>query len=509
MASYTTNYNLKKPDRVDFIAIQDLNDNADTIDTTILAEKQSVMEWAKGTFRNDNQLINADFQVWLKGVGLTGTGSKLFWQLVGGWFCYAATSSNIFEKVTNGIKLTTMTAGYSARLGQYLKYNKNLSGKTVTITVKASSMVGTLQIYQTDNGTNTYLGQLSADGVKSITFTYPTGTTNCGIFVQTSGTVGDTATIEWGKLEMGSIATPFIPKPYVIELQDCLMYDTNGEIIPPYINPNLLINGNFLNPINQRGQTTYSIASGGIYTIDRWRLQSWDTSTATLTLDNGLLISYSGAYKADLRYYFTPSDTVDLYNKQVLLSFEIEILSGSLNSVQVGRKESPYTSYVWGGPITASGKYSFVGTILDATTLMVVFTTATNVATSFRLKWVKLELGYIATPLAPRDDELQRCQKYARPVSVSNQGARLIQYTSSTLEFHIPITVTMRTVAPTIDTSTFSVRAMGSSTNIAGFTFAVTAFDTHIRIVATKTSHGLTDAALVIPYGLLFDNEIY
>lgn len=37
MASYTTNYNLKKPDRVDFIAIQDLNDNADAIDAAIKA----------------------------------------------------------------------------------------------------------------------------------------------------------------------------------------------------------------------------------------------------------------------------------------------------------------------------------------------------------------------------------------------------------------------------------------------------------------------------------------
>lgn len=37
MASYTTNYNLKKPDRVDFIAIQVLNANADIIDAGIKA----------------------------------------------------------------------------------------------------------------------------------------------------------------------------------------------------------------------------------------------------------------------------------------------------------------------------------------------------------------------------------------------------------------------------------------------------------------------------------------
>ena len=35
MASYTENYNLKKPDRTDFYSVQDFNDNADIIDTAL------------------------------------------------------------------------------------------------------------------------------------------------------------------------------------------------------------------------------------------------------------------------------------------------------------------------------------------------------------------------------------------------------------------------------------------------------------------------------------------
>ena len=35
MADYTENYNLKKPDRIDFYSIQDFNDNADVIDNTL------------------------------------------------------------------------------------------------------------------------------------------------------------------------------------------------------------------------------------------------------------------------------------------------------------------------------------------------------------------------------------------------------------------------------------------------------------------------------------------
>ena len=477
------------------------------IKADISAAVSDVKAWVRGTFYNPNLLIDGDFQVWLKGVGLTGTSSKLFWQLVGGWFCYAATSSNIFEKVTNGIKLTTMTAGYSARLGQYIKYNKNLAGKTVTITVKASSMIGTLQIYQTDNGTNTYLGQLSVDGVKSITCTYPTGAANCGIFVQTSGAVGDTATIEWVKLELGSVATPFVPKPYAIELQDCLMYDADGVIIPPYGKKNFIINSTLTNPINQRGQTTYSIANGSIYTVDRWKLVSWDTSSATLVIDGGLLVSYSGAYKADIRQIISAVNTTPLHNKQMTLSFEIEILSGSLTSVAVGQRESPYTSYIYSGAITASGTYSFTGTIGTPERLILVFTTANGVTTSFRLKWVKLELGLVATPFEPEfyDDELRNCQWYGINVGAGYTPLRLDKYDANTLEFVLPLPQ-MR-VNPSADTSYLSIRQPGLTTSITGFTYSIGTQPGSLKIKATKTAHGLTDAYLVVGATTFFDAE--
>lgn len=36
---YTTNYNLKKPDLTDLISVADLNDNSDTIDTTLFSKE--------------------------------------------------------------------------------------------------------------------------------------------------------------------------------------------------------------------------------------------------------------------------------------------------------------------------------------------------------------------------------------------------------------------------------------------------------------------------------------
>ena len=54
-------------------------------------------------------------------------------------------------------------------------------------------------------------------------------------------------------------------------------------------NPNLLDNWYFGNPVNQRGQTSYSKA--WIYTIDRWQV----SQNTTLTVNNGS-VSLNGGY---------------------------------------------------------------------------------------------------------------------------------------------------------------------------------------------------------------------
>ena len=47
-----------------------------------------------------------------------------------------------------------------------------------------------------------------------------------------------------------------------------------NETVSQLTNPNLLINSDFRNPINQRGSTTYEISNfwKNIYTVDRWIL---------------------------------------------------------------------------------------------------------------------------------------------------------------------------------------------------------------------------------------------
>ena len=53
--------------------------------------------------------------------------------------------------------------------------------------------------------------------------------------------------------------------------------------LPTISNPNLLINGDFRNPVNQRGKLTYTTTNAQIiYTIDRWR-----TKGLTVVVNNG------------------------------------------------------------------------------------------------------------------------------------------------------------------------------------------------------------------------------
>lgn len=92
---------------------------------------------------------------------------------------------------------------------------------------------------------------------------------------------GDTMEIEWCALYEGEYTAetlpPYVPKEYAIEALNC------GVPMHPR---NLLDNSDFTNPVNQRGQTSYTNSYG----IDRWR--TWDGHT--ITVNNGY-ISIAGS----------------------------------------------------------------------------------------------------------------------------------------------------------------------------------------------------------------------
>ena len=91
--------------------------------------------------------------------------------------------------------------------------------------------------------------------------------------------VGQTITLKWAALYEGSYTADTLPayqpKGKHVEMLNC------GVPLAPH---NILDNSDFINPVNQRGETSYT-ANG--YTIDRWR----DTNNATtMVTEKGLTL---------------------------------------------------------------------------------------------------------------------------------------------------------------------------------------------------------------------------
>ena len=245
MASYTTNYNLKKPDRVDFIAIQDLNENADTIDTTILAEKTAVQEWAKGTFSNPNLARNGDFQFWHHGTSFTALVSEIIKKYTAdGWAALSNYIGNTVEKlIINGenyykqtfINCVSTSLANIEQIVEDLNTYSDFSGKTATFSAKAKCTTACRCIFiaYTVGGSTSYI-TTNIDNSNtfkrySVTATIPDNATNIrygiGMSRGIDATFNGTETI-FGecKFERDSVATPFVPRPHADELKLCQRY---------------------------------------------------------------------------------------------------------------------------------------------------------------------------------------------------------------------------------------------------------------------------------------------
>ena len=247
MAEYTANYRLKKPDRTDYYNVADFNSNSDIIDkyvkqnldesksytdsknTEAVAEATTytdskiteTKDWAVNTFINPNLLINGDFQVWQRGESFSGGVLKYTadrWQM--GW----GTDVDItVEKVDNGIKVSSNVASASP-IRQYIENPERLAGKTLTLSFEIAETTGTVNVYY-NAGSSIQLGSVSEVGVHSFTFTCPSSVTKLCIFLQTPSTAISSFVLKWTKLELGSVATPFVPRLYGEELALCQRYN--------------------------------------------------------------------------------------------------------------------------------------------------------------------------------------------------------------------------------------------------------------------------------------------
>lgn len=152
-------------------------------------------EYINNLHSNPNLLINGDFQVWQRGTHFENVAVGKYqadrWQVVSTNGKYLA----IVDKVVDGLKITQDTSGgASCVLRYYLEDSdfQRIKGKVCTISKSIDGVITSSRIIPTTN--------------------------------KIEAPAGANVTVNWVKLELGSVATPFIPRPYAEELALCQRY---------------------------------------------------------------------------------------------------------------------------------------------------------------------------------------------------------------------------------------------------------------------------------------------
>lgn len=239
-------------------------------------------------------------------------------------------------------------------------------------------------------------------------------------------------------------------------------------------NPNLLINTDFRNPVNQRGQSEYIDAWE--YCIDQWLLGG----DGRIYVNNGYL-KVIGAFDQYVNYR-VPEETV--------ITFSIKLLNGKIYSKTLVMGTEDQTCNIEGTEIYVT---LFVGETPDNskyTRIRFYFPiqeTESNLVLS-----VKLELGAFSTLANEVVDyaaELRKCQRYLQVIPAYNTF-RAAYVDNSGFKFNIPIEG-MR-INPSLSGSI----AICGIDNAVQVDFIMSAYttDNMIVIAANKNSHGLKDA---------------
>lgn len=281
-----------------------------------------------------------------------------------------------------------------------------------------------------------------------------------------------------GIIPGGSITNDMLQGPVSVEKGGTGATTPQGALanLGAGVRPSLLVNGDFRagHVVNQRGQTSY--ATNG-YTLDMWRM---DGGTLAIDVDG---ISFTSGYVISQKM-----DGIDLSD-------------GIARTVSYMDSDGDVYSGILGAEYSDIGDFSFTYDAGDALYVM-----SKNNAKKIRA--MKLEEGDTQT-LAYQDDtgawqllpqpesdyatQLAKCQRYLQLTLAGEYRASYVS--ANSIVFVVPTPVTMR-VAPTI-IGNFLVKTIRGTTQ-TGFTFSILLRSGCIRVSATKTAHGLTDAMLNI-----------
>jgi hypothetical protein len=278
--------------------------------------------------------------------------------------------------------------------------------------------------------------------------------------------------------------------------------------LPTISNPNLLINGDFRNPVNQRGITKYEGQTSKGYSIDRWCIGEQDYQRTVEVVNGGITITNPNTtYIGTLQQIFEHTLPQGDYT-----------LSVKVKSVARGR-----ATMSCGGSHYETKKDLLLGvntlTLTDAT--VDSFKIYLEPDSQITLEWAKLEVGTTPTPFSPRPyaEEIALCQRYVyvwKPVDHYTLAYHIFKSNSNSINFSVQLPFVMR-ASP-------SLSVLGGSVScVYNDNFNETYGSTSIEIdiannytAKVKANFGITfrtdDPVEFFAYsslGLLFDAEIY
>ena len=254
-------------------------------------------------------------------------------------------------------------------------------------------------------------------------------------------------------------------------------------------NPSLLINGDFRNPVNQRGLTKYEGSDEkDVYTIDRWKLEKSSSARSVEVLDGCVKITNNNSsYNVKFLQVFEHTLPLDDYT----LTVKVKSVSGTATA-RVGEKYIELVAGINHVSTTEALENVYIG----------VYTNS-----SIEIEYIKLERGAIATPFAPRlySEELLLCRRFYRENAV-----RLTSWQHTTSYAYFAYNYEPMRVAPV-----FSYAGFGEVLNHAGAVATVTAVQvlekTEINRLTIRAVYNDSTTAYyrLISGKIILDAEIY
>lgn len=390
---------------------------------------------------NPNILDNPDFRInqrSVSSISLTAGDSAVTDWVNDRWFFSVVGKDNtgVYNATTHTIESQSVSnkSGFYANIKQSISDPVKFAGSVMTLSCSMSELDAPAEIHLLrDNGPNTDITVIAKTAydmaeMKTLTFTMPNDLTEDSRVYAVLQSQGS-AKFNWAKLELGTVATQFVPPANAEELLKCQSKDNLGNsrlvsdsILPSLMNsrmmsnPNLLDNPDFM--INQRGSNLYT--SG--YTVDRWYLAT-----------NGLC-SLSYAYDGiTLTVIKSPSASTHVFWQDLIdYSSIIEINSAPRGkhtlSVCVLNVTGKWAARI--RTVNESGEYvasyytsfltSGINTVsVDLPETEFISTVSINVhpcdpGSLLKIAWFKLEQGMVSTQfVAPNYTlELLKCQRY-------------------------------------------------------------------------------------------------